>query len=44
MIGITTYLKDLNRLPIIKKSFDSLILTTPIDQIIVSDDCSPLKD
>ena len=44
MIGITTYMKNLNRLPIIKKSFDSLIKTIEPEQIIVVDDWSPLRE
>ena len=44
MIWISTYLQDISRLHLIKKSFDSIINTTDISKIIVADDGSPLKD
>lgn len=36
-------MKNLNRLPIIKKSFDSLVKTIDVRSIIVVDDGSPMK-
>lgn len=44
MIWITTYLEDIRRLDIIKKSFESLFDTYWIWDIIVVDDCSPIKN